>query len=159
MPASRIWRTRLGGLKAFAAQVSLAYVFLGFSLSITRGALAYLFSRPLVFAETNADELGRLPRLAHLRDPAFRRAALEGALLLAVAAALGLWRIVYDPTYAVGKGFDSRFHLVWLLPLVVAAVTPLLFHPYLVGGADARFRRPRQNVAAATATPVGSSPT
>jgi hypothetical protein len=158
MPASRIWRTPLGGVKAFAAQMSLAYVFLGFSIAVTRGALAYLFSRPLVFSETNADELGRLSRLAHLRDPAFRRVALEGVVLIALAAALGIWRIVYDPTYAVGKEFDWRFHLVWMLPLVVAALTPLVFNPYLVSGADARFRRQRRSAGAATAAPVGPNP-
>jgi hypothetical protein len=159
MPASRIWRTRLGGLKGFAAQMNAGQVFLGFSIAITRGAFAYLFSRPLVFAETNADELGRLPRRAHLRDSAFRRAALDGLVLLVLAAVLGYWRIVYDPTYGVGTEFDWRFHLVWLVPLVVAALTPWIFHPYLVGGADARFRRQSRAVGASTGAPVGSSPT
>lgn len=144
MPAGRIWGTRFGAWKAVAAQFALSYTFIGYSLAVTRGVLGHLLNRPLVFSETNSDDLGRLSRRAHLRSPALRRTARDGLLLLTVAGALALWRIQLDPSYGVGTGpFDWRFHFVWLYPLVVTALTPLAFHPYLVGGRDLPRSAPR----------------
>jgi Glycosyl transferase family group 2 len=155
MPAGRIWGTRFGAWKAVAAQLALSYTFVGSSLAVTRGALAHLLNRPLVFSETNADDLGRLPRRAHLRSPAMRRTARDGLVLLAVGGALAFWRIHLDPSYGVGTGpFDWRFHFVWLYPLVVTALTPLAFHPYILGGRDLprSAQRPRALSRGATRT-------
>jgi hypothetical protein len=111
---------------------------------VTRGVLGHLLSRALVFSETNADDLGRLSRRAHFRAPAMRRTHRDGLLLLAVGGALAFWRIHLDPSYGVGEGpFDWRFHFVWLYPLVVTALTPLAFHPYILGGRDLPRSAPR----------------
>lgn len=143
MPGGRIWGTRFGAGKAVAAQFTLSYTFLGTSLAVTRGALAHLFNRPLVFAETNADDIGRLPRRAHLGAASMRHAARDALVLLFLAAALGIWRIYIDPSYGVGPvAVDWRFHLVWLTPLVITALSPWAFHPYIVGGRDLPRRRP-----------------
>jgi len=103
MPGGRVWATRFGACKAIASQIAVSYVFLGTSIAITRGALAHLFNRPIVFSATNTDDIGRSSRLAHLREPSMRAAARDALGLLSLCAALALWRIYIDPTYGVGR--------------------------------------------------------
>ncbi len=142
MPGGRVWATRFGPCKAIAAQFALSYAFLGTSVAVTRGALAHLFTRSIVFAATNIDDIGRSSRRAHLRDASMRRAARDAIVLLSLCAALVVWRVYLDPTYGVGPlPIDWRFHLVWVMPLVFAAVSPWVFHPYVVGGRDLPRRR------------------
>jgi Glycosyl transferase family group 2 len=148
MPAGRAWATRFGAGKAIASQIALSYMFVGTSIAITRGALAYLFNRPLVFSATNTDDIGRSSRLAHLREASMRGAARDALVLLSFCAALAVWRIYINPTYGVGEGFDWRFHLVWSIPLVVTALCPWVFHPYFVSGRDMPKRRSTRSVAA-----------
>ena len=159
MPAGRVWATRFGACKAIASQIALSYVFLGTSIAITRGALAHLFNRSIVFSATNTDDIGRASRLAHLRDPSMREAARDALTLLSLCAALALWRLYIDPTYGVGKEFDWRFHLVWLIPLVVAALCPWIFHPYFVTGRDPqpRSRVPMRAAGASRFTPQSAA--
>jgi cellulose synthase/poly-beta-1,6-N-acetylglucosamine synthase-like glycosyltransferase len=138
MPANRIWRTRLGAWKADFLGISLGISFVGCSLAVTSGALTHLFNRPLVFAETSADALGQLSRRAHLRSGAMRRAARDAALLCAIVAVLVGWRVyLYSlPLPAGDQPLDWRYHALWLCPLVLSAIAPFIFHPYLIGGPD-----------------------
>ncbi len=155
MPEGGVWASRLGPLKAIGAQLALSYTFLGMSLAVSRGAIAHLFSRALVFAETNADDLGQTSRRAHLTAPAMRQAARDALMLTAIAAALFAYRMVIDPSDPAAKNWiDWRFHLVWLIPLAVVAFSPWIFHPYIVGGRDLPPRRSRtpQPAAAPLAT-------
>jgi hypothetical protein len=154
MPAGRVWSTRFAFLKAVGAQIALSYTFLGTSLAVIRGCVAHLSNRPLVFSETNADDIGRQSRRAHLLEPAMRRAARDALALLTLCAGLAVWRIYLDPTYGVGKeAVDWRFHLVWMMPLVVVALSPWIFHPYVVGGRDLPHRRPRPAAARVAGAP------
>ena len=142
MPGGRVWASRLSPLKAIVAQLALSYTFLGMSLAVTRGALAHLFNRALVFTETNADDLGQTSRRSHLLAPAMRQAARDGIVLVAIGAALLIYRLHVDPAVGTAKyAIDWRYHLVWLHPLVVVALAPLIFNPYIVGGRDLRPRR------------------
>jgi hypothetical protein len=144
MTGGTVWASHVGPLKAIAAQFALSYTFLGMSLAVSRGALAHLFNRPLVFAETNSDNLGQTSRKAHLLSPPMRKAARDAFALIAIAAVLALYRFVVDPADPTAKGaIDFRFHLVWLVPLVIVAVSPWVFHPYIVGGRDLPPRRSR----------------
>jgi hypothetical protein len=126
------------------------------SLAVTRGAFAHLFNRALVFMETNADDLGQTSRRSHLRAPAMRQAGRDALALVAIAAAIFFYRLQVDP--AVGTAMDAidwRFHFVWMHPLIVVALAPLLFHPYIMGGRDLRPRRPRAPRAVPAATDSG----
>jgi hypothetical protein len=146
MPAGRAW-ARFGVPKAIAAQFALSYAFLGMSLAVGRGALAHLFNQPLVFAATNADDIGRMARRAHLREEPMRQAARDAIVLLLLAAGLATWRLYFDPVQTVSEtAIDWRYHLVWLVPLVVVAIAPWMFHPYIVGGRDLPKRRARPAV-------------
>ena len=136
MPASKVWVTRFGACKAILSQIALSLMFVGTSIAITRGAMAYLFNRPIVFSATNTDDIGQSSRLAHLRESSMQVAARDALALVAVCGALAVWRIYIDPSYGVGNEFDSRFHLVWLMPLVSTALCPWVFHPYFVAGRD-----------------------
>jgi hypothetical protein len=159
MPAGRVWASRLSPLKACGAQLALSYVFLGMSLAVTRGALAHIFNRPLVFAETNADDLGQTSRRSHLLAPAMRQAARDAILLLAIGAALFIYHLSVDPAVGTAKhAIDWRYHFVWLHALVVVALAPLIFHPYIVGGRDLRPRRSRTSRSAAAARIAAESP-
>jgi hypothetical protein len=138
MPANRIWRSRFGAWKAVFLQFSLGISFIGCSLAVMRGALAYIFNRPLVFAETSVDELGQLSRLEHLRSGAMKNAARDAALIFALGAVLAAWQFYLNslPLPAGAEPLDWRYHAVWLYPLVLTAVAPFVFHPYLIGGPD-----------------------
>ena len=138
MPANRIWRSRFGAWKAVFLQFSLGISFIGCSLAVMSGALAHLFNRPLVFAETSADELGQLSRRAHLRNGAMRQAARDAALLFAIGTVLVAWQFYLNslPLPVGAEPLDWRYHAVWLYPLVLTAIAPFVFHPYLVGGPD-----------------------
>jgi hypothetical protein len=155
MPGGGIWAGHLGPVKAIASQVALSYMFLGMSLAVSRGALAHLFSRALVFAETNADDLGQTSRRSHLLAPAMRQAARDAFALVLIGAALFVYRMYVDPSDSTGKdAMDWRFHLVWLIPLAVVAFSPWIFHPYVVGGRDLPPRRSRASKSAPAATPI-----
>jgi hypothetical protein len=138
MPANRLWRTRFGPWKAAFLQFTLGISFIGYSIAVMSGALAYIFNRPLVFAATNVDELGQLSRSAHLRSPDMRRAARDAALLFALCAVLVVWQVhLYSLPLPVGaKPLDWLYQAVWLYPLVLTAIAPFIFHPYLLGGPD-----------------------
>jgi cellulose synthase/poly-beta-1,6-N-acetylglucosamine synthase-like glycosyltransferase len=138
MQANRIWRTRFGGWKAVFLQFLMGFSFIGYSIAVLSGALAHIFNRPLVFAETSADTLGQLSRNAHLRSGAMPKAAREAALLFALCAVLVAWQVyLYSlPLPAGAQPLDWRYHAVWLYPLVLTAVAPFVFNPYLVGGPD-----------------------
>jgi cellulose synthase/poly-beta-1,6-N-acetylglucosamine synthase-like glycosyltransferase len=151
MPAGGVWATRFGACKAIASQIALSFMFVGTSIAITRGALGHLFNRPIVFSATNTDDIGRASRLAHLREPSMRGAARDALVLLSLCAALALWRFYLNPTFYVRIGFDSRFHLVWLIPLAITALCPWIFHPYFVAGGDLPMRRSRAPMRAAEA--------
>jgi hypothetical protein len=78
-----------------------------------------------------------------------RQAGRDALALLSVCAVLAGWRLYLDPSYGVDpKDFDWRFHLVWLSPLLVAALAPWIFHPYVVGGRDLPRRRSQQSLRA-----------
>jgi hypothetical protein len=144
MPGAGVWRSRGAVLKAIGSQLALSYTFIGMSIAVSRGALAHLFNRPLVFAETNADDLGQTSRRTHLTAPAMRQATRDAIAMCAIAAALVLYRLFVDPADPTAKGFiDFRFHLVWLVPIAVVAFSPWAFHPYIVGGRDLPTRRAR----------------
>ena len=119
-------------------QFLLGLGFVGGSLAVMRGALAYLFNRPLVFAETSVDAMGQIPRRAHLRSGAMRESMRYAIVLFATAVVLAIWQVyLYSlPLPADAKPLDWRFHAVWLYPLVLNAALPFLFHPYLIGGPD-----------------------
>jgi len=111
-----------------------------------------------VFAETNADDLGQISRRTHLLTPAMRNATRDAVVLLAIAAALVGYHMYVDPEAGAKGAIDFRFHLVWLMPLVVVAFAPWMFHPYIVGGRDLprRSRAPKPTAALthlATQTP------
>lgn len=155
MPNARAWTSRFGILKAIGSQFALSYTFLGMSLAVSRGAFAHLFSRALVFAETNADDLGQTSRRTHLTAPAMRQAVRDAVMLLGVAAVLFAYRMYVDPVDPMAKGWiDWRFHLVWLVPLGVVALAPWIFHPYIVGGRDLPQRRSRAPQPTSTPAPV-----
>jgi hypothetical protein len=151
MPAGKVWTTRFAACKAIASQIALSLMFVGTSIAISRGALAYLFNRPIVFSATNTDDIGRSSRLAHLREHSMRSAARDALVLLSLCAALAVWRIYVNPNYGVGDAFDGRFHLVWLIPLVITALCPWVFHPYFVAGRDLPKRRSTPSMRAAGA--------
>jgi hypothetical protein len=138
MPANRVWRSRYGGCKAILLQFTLGFSFIGYSTAVLSGALAHIFNRPLVFAETSVDSLGQLSRGAHLRSAAMRKSVRAAALLFALCGVLVAWRLyLYTlPLPAGAKPLNWRFHAVWLYPLVLTALAPFIFHPYLVGGPD-----------------------
>jgi cellulose synthase/poly-beta-1,6-N-acetylglucosamine synthase-like glycosyltransferase len=156
MPANRLWRTRLGAVKAVFSQFALGISFIGCSLAVMGGALAHIFNRPLVFAETSVDALGQLPRRAHLRSPAMRKAARDGAILLAIGAVLAAWQVYLNSTPPDSKFAPLHwgYHAVWLYPLVVNAFAPFLFHPYLVGGPDLPKRLAKRRTRAASEPPA-----
>jgi hypothetical protein len=136
MPNGKAWRTRFAVFKVVGAQLALSYTFLGFSIAVCRGALAYLFSRPLVFDATAADDIGQLSRRTHLMAAPMRKAGRDALALFGIGAALAVWNYVY-PTGAAGHDpMDWRFHLVWFMPLAVVALSPWIFHPYVVTGRD-----------------------
>jgi hypothetical protein len=137
MPNGKMWRTRFGALKVVAAQLALSYTFLGFSLAVCRGALAHLFSRALVFDATIADDIGQLPRRTHLMTQPMRQAARDALVLFALAGALAVWNVYLGPSNGpVGVAIVWRFHLVWFMPLAVVALSPWVFHPYVITGRD-----------------------
>lgn len=138
MPFNHVWRTRFGAWKAVLLQMALGISFIGCSLAVMRGALAYLFNRPLVFAATNVDALGQLTRRDHLRSEGMKSAARDAALLFAVVAGLAAWQYyLYTlPLPVGGEPLDWRYHAVWLYPLALNAIAPFIFHPYLMGGPD-----------------------
>jgi cellulose synthase/poly-beta-1,6-N-acetylglucosamine synthase-like glycosyltransferase len=138
MPANRIWRSRFGAWKAVFLQFLVGISFIGCSLAVMSGALAHLFNRPLVFAETSVDELGQLSRRAHLRNGAMRQAARDAALLFAIGTVLAAWQFYLNslPLPVGAEPLDWRYHAVWLYPLVLTAIAPFVFHPYLIGGPD-----------------------
>jgi hypothetical protein len=138
MPANHVWRTRFGAWKALVLQFALGISFIGCSVAVMSGALAYLFNRPLVFAETSVDSIGQLSRRAHLRSAGMRKAARDAAVLLAICAALALWQFhLYSLPTSLGiEPPDWRYHFVWIYPLLLNAVAPFIFHPYLIGGPD-----------------------
>jgi cellulose synthase/poly-beta-1,6-N-acetylglucosamine synthase-like glycosyltransferase len=138
MPANRIWRGRFGAFKAVVLQFTLGISFIGYSVAVLGGALAYIFNRPLVFGATNVDALGELSRGAHLRSPDMRKSARDAAIIFALCAALVGWQVYLSslPKPANDVPMDWRFHFVWLYPLLLTAVAPFIFHPYLIGGPD-----------------------
>ncbi len=157
----KIWGSRFAFLKAITVQFALSYTFLGFSIAVCRGAFAHLFNRALVFDATAADDLGQLSRRAHLTAPPMRQAGRDALALIAICGALILWNFYVTPSSAVADGvMDWRFHLVWFVPLAVVALSPWVFHPYIVTGRDLP-RRPRTpklpeeapRIAVATPTP------
>jgi hypothetical protein len=159
LPAGKIWASRTGWAKAVFAQLALSYTFIGTSLAVGRGALAHLFNRPLVFAETNADDLGKVGRRTHLTAAPMRQATRDAVAMVAIAAALFLYRMYIDPTASPGKdAMDWRFHLVWILPLMVVAFSPWIFHPYIVGGRDLPQRRSRTSPSASPVAPTEAEP-
>ncbi|MET0280133.1 MAG: glycosyltransferase family 2 protein [Steroidobacteraceae bacterium] len=164
MPANHVWRTRFGGWKAVGLQFSLGVSFIGCSLAVLSGALAYVFNRPLVFAETSVDALGQLSRLDHLRSGAMRKAGRDAGLLFTIGAVLATWQLyLYSlPPIAGAAVLDWRYHAVWLYPLVLNAIAPFIFHPYLVGGPDLPqwlAHRRRRVVAHSPAAPVAHKQT
>lgn len=138
MQANRIWRTRFGGWKAVLLQFLMGFSFIGYSVAVLSGALAHIFNRPLVFAETSGDALGQLSRSAHLRSAEMRKAARTAALLFFLCAVLVAWQVyLYSlPLPASAQPLDWRYHAVWLYPMLWTAVAPFMFNPYLVGGPD-----------------------
>ncbi|MBY0399708.1 glycosyltransferase family 2 protein, partial [Myxococcota bacterium] len=156
MAANRVWRTPLGGLKATLAQIGIGVSFIGCSLAVMAGTVAHLFNRPLVFAETSVDTLGELPRSAHLRSSALRRAARDAGILIAIAAALVLWQVHLNsgPPPVGQEPLDWRLHLVWLYPILLNALGPFLFNPYLVGGPDLPRRISERRRRGAIAQPI-----
>jgi cellulose synthase/poly-beta-1,6-N-acetylglucosamine synthase-like glycosyltransferase len=138
MSANRVWRGPLGAWKAAFLQFTLGLSFIGYSVAVLSGALAYIFNRPLVFAATNVDSLGELSRRAHLRSPDMRKAARDAAIIFGLCAVLMVWQIFLSSwrgsTGAVHV--DWRFNFVWLYPLLLTALAPFIFHPYLIGGPD-----------------------
>jgi cellulose synthase/poly-beta-1,6-N-acetylglucosamine synthase-like glycosyltransferase len=138
MAANRVWRGRFGAWKAVFLQFALGISFIGYSLAVLGGALAYIFNRPLVFAATNVDALGELSRGAHLRSPDMRKSTRDAAIIVLLCAVLVTWQVYLrslPPTAGVPL-VDWRFHFVWLYPLLLTALAPFLFHPYLIGGRD-----------------------
>jgi hypothetical protein len=134
-------------------------MFLGMSIAVSRGALAHLFSRALVFAETNADDLGQTSRRSHLLAPAMRQAARDAIVLVAIGATLFAYRMYVDPSDSTAKdAMDWRFHLVWLIPLAIVAFSPWIFHPYIVGGRDLPPRRSRTPQSAPAQAPIAAEP-
>ena len=138
MPANWVWRGRFGAWKAVFLQVSLGISFIGYSVAVLGGALAYIFNRPLVFGATNVDALGELSRIAHLRSPDMRKAVRVAAIIFALCAVLVAWQVYLNslPMPVGAIPLDWRFHAVWIYPLVLTAVAPFIFNPYLVGGPD-----------------------
>jgi hypothetical protein len=64
-----------------------------------------------------------------------RQATRDAIAMMGITAALFLYRMYVDPTASPGKdAMDWRFHLVWILPLVVVAFLPVDLPPYIVGG-------------------------
>jgi hypothetical protein len=121
--------------------------------------LAHLFNRSLLFSETNADDVGRLSRRAHLTAPSMLRAGRDALALLSLCTVLAGWRIYLDPSFGVGTGdFDWRVHFVWLFPLLVAALAPWIFHPYIVGGRDLPRRASQHSLRAGGAPRVAPEP-
>jgi hypothetical protein len=71
-----------------------------------------------------------------------RKAGRDALALLGIAAALAVWNYL-SPTGGPGEDpIDWRFHLVWFVPIAVVALSPWVFHPYVVTGRDLP-RRPR----------------
>ena len=144
MPGGHVWASGLGALKAIGAQFALSYTFLGTSLAVTRGAFAHLFNRPIVFAATNSDDLGRQSRREHIQEASMRHATRDAVAMLLLCAALAFWRIAVFPELSADpRPIDWRFNLVWMIPLLVTAFAPWIFHPYIVGGRDLPRRRTR----------------
>lgn len=144
MPGGHVWASGLGTLKAIGAQFALSYTFLGTSLAVTRGAFAHLFNRPIVFAATNSDDLGRQSRREHIREASMQHATRDAVAMLALCAALAFWRIAVFPELSADPHpIDWRFNLVWMIPLLVTAFAPWIFHPYIVAGRDLPRRRTR----------------
>jgi cellulose synthase/poly-beta-1,6-N-acetylglucosamine synthase-like glycosyltransferase len=138
MSANRVWRGPLGAWKAAFLQFTLGLSFIGYSVAVLSGALAYLFNRPLVFAATNVDSLGELSRRAHLRSPDMRKAARDAAIIFGLCALLMGWQIFLNSLRGSSGAaqLDWRFNFVWLYPLLLTALAPFIFHPYLIGGPD-----------------------
>jgi len=150
LQANRLWRTRFGGWKAAFLQFMLGFSFIGCSLAVLSGGLAHLFNRPIVFGATSVDALGELSRSAHLRSADMRKAGRDAALLLSICALLCAWQFYLRslPTPPSTEILDWRLHAVWMYPLALGAIAPLIFHPYLMGGPDLPWwlaRRRRRN--------------
>jgi cellulose synthase/poly-beta-1,6-N-acetylglucosamine synthase-like glycosyltransferase len=156
MPANHVWRTRFGAWKATVLQFSLGISFIGCSLAVMGGALAQIFNRPLVFAETSVDALGQASRRAHLRSPAMRKAVRDAAIMVGIGAVLALWQVYLNsgPPDPKVEPLDWRYHAVWLYPLFLQAIAPFLFHPYLVGGPDITRRLARRRKSGASEAPI-----
>lgn len=138
MSANRVWRGPFGAWKAAFLQFTLGISFIGYSVAVLGGALAYIFNRPLVFGATNVDSLGELSRREHLFSPDMRKAARDAALLFVLCAALIGWQFYLStlPLKANAVPLDWRFQIVWLYPLILTALAPFIFNPYLIGGPD-----------------------
>jgi hypothetical protein len=92
----------------------------------------------MVFGATSVDALGELPRSAHLRSADMRKAARDAAWLIALCVLLVAWQFyLYSLPLPYGDlPVNWRYHAVWLLPLLLTAISPFIFHPYLMGGPD-----------------------
>src|SRR4029453_8550055 len=91
-----------------------------------------------------------------LRSPAMRKAARDGAILLAVGAALAAWQVYLnsappDPKF---EPLHWAYHAVWVYPLLLNAFAPFVFHPYLVGGPDLPKRLAKRRTRAASEPPA-----
>ena len=125
-----------GGLPAALA---LGFSFIGYSLAVMRGALAHLFNRPLVFAETNADDLG--PALAARPSAQRRRCDRRRGTQRCCSPSAGAGGLaVLSQLVAAARGrrpLDWRSHARVALPAGRRPpFAPFVFHPYLVGGPD-----------------------
>ncbi len=58
--------------------------------------------------------------------------------MFALCAVLVAWQVYLNslPKPAGAVPLDWRFHFVWLYPLLLTALAPFIFHPYLIGGPD-----------------------
>ena len=73
-----------------------------------------------------------------------RHATRDAVAMLLLCAALAFWRIAVFPELSADpRPIDWRFNLVWMIPLLVTAFAPWIFHPYIVGGRDLPRRRTR----------------
>ena len=81
------------------------------------------------------------------------------SVVRAGCGALVGWQVfLYSLPLAPGvPALDWRYHAVWLYPLVLTALAPFLFHPYLIGGRDHPLRRAPLRIPGAdtSASPTG----
>src|SRR5690606_6766986 len=67
-----------------------------------------------------------------------RRRARTVVASCASAQRRAAWQVYLNslPLPPDAEPLDWRYHAVWLYPLVLTAVAPFVFHPYLIGGPD-----------------------